>query len=146
MDDYPKFDEVAAAEEILVELRRRRQRLQLREAKQGDNTDPEVIGEIEALTTRITAQEAELQQLETQAAVDKWSLAEATYRELLADTWGTERGCPTIVGSERLERVRLDLGIKRERAQELELDIRAKLAKEVFRKIDPETIQGMLGI
>src|SRR6476620_12254633 len=145
MDDYPKFDEVAAAEEILVELRRRRQRLQLREAKQGDNTDPEVIGEIEALTTRITAQEAELQQLETQAAVDKWSLAEAKYRELLAEAWSDVRGCPTVVGAERLERVRLELGIKRERAQELERDIRAKLSMEVFRAINPEHIHRLFG-
>jgi hypothetical protein len=145
MDDYPKFDEAAAAEEILVELRRRRQRLQLREARQGDSTGPEVIGEIEDLTTRITAQEAEVQRLETCAAIDKWSLAEAKYRELLAETWSDAQGCPTVLGAERLERVRLELGVKPERAQALEVDIRVKLAIEVVRAINPAYIYDLFG-
>src|SRR4051794_39222329 len=111
MSDQPTFDKLVSAEEILVALREHLQQLELREARQGYNTPPDILTEIDRYRARIQAQETEVARLQTEKVVDRFSLAEAKYRELLANAWGNKRGHPTTVGLERLERTRLELGI-----------------------------------
>jgi len=127
-----RSDEKAALGKIIYADRQRRAALRLQAAQQGSSTRPEISIEIEELTTKINTEEEELRLLEIEGAVDQWPLPEAKYRELLAETWNTDRGLPTTVGLEHLERIRLELAVKRERAQELEHDIRARLAEDTF--------------
>lgn len=132
MADETGFDEIAAAEEILVAQRERRHQLQIRQARQGDNTAVEVLTEIERYNQLIANQEAEVRRLKTESVQDVFSLAEAEYRKALATAWSESGGRPNVAAAEGLEVLRLRLGIPREREQELERDIRQKLAQQAF--------------
>jgi hypothetical protein len=72
--------------------------------------------------------------------VDKYPLAEAEYRAVLARIWDSSHGKLLIADSTSLELLRLQLGISLEKAQELERDIRTQLAEEAFRAINIEDI------
>jgi hypothetical protein len=130
-------------------LRVRRQRLQqreLQEAQYGLNVPPEVNTEIHDLTERIQRHEAEIARLQTEAAVDKLSLAEVEYQVLLAEVWDTPKGLPTVIGYTRLELARLRLGIAPKRGRELAHDICAGLAEETFYQLRSDFYYGLSGM
>jgi hypothetical protein len=131
------LEELAHKKELVQALTRRRRPLEVQAAHRGLNTPPEVLTEISILTDQIRAYEDEIMRLETQAAEDELPVSEVEYRVLLAETWDTPRGRPTVAGVVRLELARLRLGIVPERAKELERDIRMGLAQESFYEIDP---------
>jgi hypothetical protein len=135
------FDEdLASAQKILETYRRNRRHLAERQAEQGGALAVADMNQLRQIEEQITAYKAEVARLKTKAVVEQYPLAEAKFRELLAETWDTERGSPTTVGLERLERARLELGIKQERARELATDIRARLARETFYSINHQLL------
>lgn len=132
-----EIDEALAHQQKMVRvLRQRLQQRELQEAQFGINAPPEVMTEIQALSDRVHAHEAEIARLQTLAAEGQLSVAEAEYRTLLADTWGTPEGRPSVAGATRQELARLRLGLMAERAQELEHEVRVALANETFSQID----------
>jgi hypothetical protein len=131
------LEELAHKKELVQAFTRRRRPLEIQAAHRGLNTPPEVLTEISILTDQIRAYEDEITRLETHAAEDELPLSEVEFRVLLAETWDTPRGRPTVAGVVRLELARLQLGIVPERAKELERDIRIGLAQESFTEIDP---------
>lgn len=140
MPERPTFDEVAAAEEILVENRHRLHVLQIREAKSGDSTPPEVLREIASLSARIAAQAADVERLKTEAAIDRYPLNEARYRKSLARAWTNSRSKLSVEDTVSLELERLELGILPDRARELEQEMREALAEDLFYRLDPKLI------
>lgn len=132
-----EIDEALAHQQKMLHvLRQRLYHRELQEAQFGINAPPEVMTEIQALNERVRIHEAELERLQTRAAEGQLSVAEAEYRTLLAEVWGTPEGRPTVTGATRLELARLRLGLAIERAQELEHELRVALAKETFSAID----------
>lgn len=109
---------------------------ELQATQPGGMPPPEAANTIAALLARIQYHEAEIARLQTLAAEATFSLAEATYRILLAETWGTPSGRPTVAGEMRLEWERLRLGIGPERAAELAQAVRVALAQETFYGIE----------
>ncbi|MEM8533283.1 MAG: hypothetical protein AAGF95_20760, partial [Chloroflexota bacterium] len=128
--------------ELITILSARQRPLELQAAQKGINTPPEILTEISTLTDQIRAQEEEIARLESLAAEGQISLAEAEFRVMLAKTWDTLSGRPTIVGDTRLELTRLQLGLTSERATELEYEVRTALAEEIFYKIDISPLLG----
>jgi hypothetical protein len=122
-------------QKMLRVLRQRLQQRELQEAQYGINAPPEVISEIYALAERIRAHETELVQLRSLAAEDKLPLSEVEFRALLAEALDTSDGRPTIVGIAKLELARLRIGLKPERSQEIECEVRSSLAEETFYRI-----------
>jgi hypothetical protein len=135
--------ELAHQHRMLEILQERRRVLELQAAQRGIDARPEVLTEIVSLNDEIKRHEQELARLATQAAVERFSLDEAEYRVMLAETWSTPLGRPSLVGVARLELARLRMGIPPERAQELEREVRAGLAQEVLAELD---IRPLLGI
>lgn len=131
-------EELTHQRKIIVVLRRRRRALELQMYQQGAHALPQIVTEIEDLREQIREREQEIAQLETRAVEEKFPLAEMEYRVLLAETWSTPQGCPTVLGREQLELARLRLGVSLERAGELEQEIRRDLATEVFSELEPQ--------
>jgi hypothetical protein len=137
-------DEIAAEldhhRKMLKELRRRLRERELQEVQYGISVPPEITSDIYKINERIQQHESEITRLQTLAAEDKEPLVEAEYRALLAQTWDTLLGRPTVAGAARLERERLRLGLRSERAQELERETQIALATEaiheMFYKLD----------
>lgn len=140
MSGQPAFDALAAAEEILVALREHLQQLELREARQGYNTPPDVLTEIERYRARIREQEAEVARLQTEGAVDRYSLNEARYRKSLAQAWTTADSKLSVESIVSLDLQRLELGILPERARQLQQEIREALAEDLFYKLSSRLI------
>src|SRR5262249_49748550 len=134
------FDELAGLQDILNELRKRRYYLMLNEARQGHSTPPEILMEIETLDGRIDNLVTEITRVSTEMAQDRFSLAEAEYRESLARVWGSPDGHLTFADDTKLELQRLRLGIPPKRAAELAHNVHEKLAEEVFYNIVIELI------
>jgi hypothetical protein len=132
-----EIDEALAHQQKMLRvLRQRLQQRELQEAQLGINVPPEVMTEIQALNERVRIHESEIERLQTLAAEGQLSVAEAEYRAILADVWGTPQGRPTVAGATRLELARLRLGVPIERAQALEHELRVALANETFSEID----------
>lgn len=120
-------------------VRRRLRILELQMAQQGMATPPQVMTEIASMTEQITRHENEIARLETLAAEDELSLAEAEYRMMLAEALNANKdGWLPLTTMTRLEFYRLKLGIKPERASELEREVREKLAEESLARLDPD--------
>jgi hypothetical protein len=115
---------------MLKELRRRLRDRELQEVKHGINVPPEITSDIHDLTERVQRHESEITRLQTMAAEDKEPLGEVEYRAVLAEIW--EKSQPTYAGLTRLELIRLRHGILRERADELEREVRAIVARELL--------------
>jgi hypothetical protein len=128
-------ENATAAKEILSTWRRQRDLAQLKLARQGDDAQGSLIFQIEECDKQVAIWEAEVRRRSSDAVADQWTLAEAKYRELIANTWNTDRGIPTAGGLEHIERTRIELGIKRDTAQGHQQDVRIRLAKDVFRDI-----------
>lgn len=126
------LDELEHEKEMVVALRKHLRVLELQMAQFGIATPPHVLTEIDRLSEQIQRHETQAAQLETVAVEGELPLAEVEYRVLLAENWNTVQGRPTVVGATCLELARLRLGISPERAQQLEHDIRAALAREVI--------------
>ncbi len=135
-------DELAYVRELISNYRKRLRSLQLQESIKGSSTPAETVTEIGDLHEKIQIQEDELTKLKSLAVEGQLSLAEAEYRVVLAETWNTFIGRPTAYGMARLELARLKLGLKPERAKELETEIRIVLVKEIFMNLDIAPILG----
>src|SRR5262245_13955560 len=123
MEDIDKQDldeQLEHLPKVILALRRRLRVRELQEAEYGVNVPPEVANEIQSLNERIAKHEAELSRLKSIAVEDEVPLAEVEYRALLAQTWDTPSGRPTIAGGTKLDFDRLRLGVTPERAKELE--------------------------
>lgn len=135
------------ADEQIKHLRRlidvhltRRRVLELQAAQAGGNVRPEVLIEIATITTEIERYEQDIARVRTQAAVDILSVAEVEYRVLVAETWDTPEGRPSVLGAAKLERGRLQLGIPPERARAIEQEVREGLARETLAALDVGTL------
>jgi hypothetical protein len=127
-------------QEMIRHLRRRLRERELQEAQLGSGAEPVVKVEIRELTGRIKQHETELEKLQARSVQDKLSLPEADYRILLAELWNTSTGRPTALGTARLERERLRMGLSSERAQELETAVRAALVEETLLRLDTRSL------
>ena len=136
-DQHAAVEELKHKRELVNALIRRRRPLELQAAHRGLSAPPEILTEISSLTDQLREYEAEINHLETLAAQGALPLSEVEYRVLVAETWDTHRGAPSIIGANRLELSRLKLGILPERASEIEKDIRIALAQEAFGNIEP---------
>jgi hypothetical protein len=140
------FDEALAHRQKMLRVLRERQRvLELQAAQFGINARPEVLTEIVTLADEITRQEDDITRLRTRAAEGAFSLAEVEYRVLVAETWNTPAGRPSVVGAARLELARLQLGIKPEHAQAIERTVRVALAQEALNALDVGALLGLPG-
>jgi hypothetical protein len=128
-------EELAHHKETLRVLRRRLRERELQEVKHGIDVPPAITSDLHDLTERIQRHEGEITRLQTLAAEDKEPLAEVEYRALIAKTWDTPEGIPTVAGAAQLEYERLRLGVKKERAHILERDMRTALAEETMSRI-----------
>ncbi|GAB4216972.1 MAG: hypothetical protein OHK0022_58770 [Roseiflexaceae bacterium] len=113
-------------------LRERLQQRELQEAQYGIDTPPQVLTEIQELTERIAAHDAEIARLQTLVVEEQLPLAAADYRASLADEWGRGGGRLPIGAVARLELRRLQLGIPVELAQSLTVEVRAGLARDAL--------------
>jgi hypothetical protein len=132
-------EEIQHHTEMLRVLRRRLRERELQEVKHGINVPPEITSDLHDLTERVQRHESEITRLQTLAAEDKEPLGEVEYRAVLAEIW--EKSEPTYAGLTRLELIRLRHGILRERANELEKEVRAIVAREL-----PSTTQAINSI
>jgi hypothetical protein len=121
---------------MLRTLRRYRREREQQAVTYGIEVPPHVSLEIRTLNEQILQKEHELTQLETLAAVDRYSLVEAEYRKLLAEELNTSNGYLGVVVSSRIELARLKLGLVREKADELEADVRSALTRETLFYVD----------
>lgn len=129
--DKQDLDEQIEHHHEMLRILRRRLRVQERkEAEYGINVPAEVATEIMTLNERIAKHETELARLRSIAAEGEVPLAEAEYRAALAQAW--EPGRPTVAGQAHLEWVRVRSGIKPDRAEALEHEVRAALAEEAI--------------
>jgi len=133
-------EEIAHKQHVLDMLHRNRRQLEVQAVQQGAQPDLRITNELTEIIEKIRSYEEELRQLNTEAAVDQFSLAEADYRAALAKAWHTCPGQIGIVDRAALDLKRLRLGILPERAHDLEREIRAALTEELFYTIDPGLI------
>lgn len=129
-------EELDHKRQIVVALIRRRRPLELQAAQKGLSVPPEILTEISMLSDQIRTQEEEISRLETLAAEGQLSIVEAEYRVMVARTWDTSRGKPTLAGSAELELSRLRMGLLPEKAQQIEREVRIGLAEEAFSSLD----------
>ena len=143
MNDADKQDldeQIEHHKEMLRILRRRLRVQERKEAEFGISVPAEVATEIMTLSERIAKHEAELGRLRSIAAEGDIPLAEVEYRAALATAW--EPGKPTVAGAANLEWVRLRTGIKTNRAEVLEKEVRAALAEEAVDKVPSYEFTG----
>ena len=130
-------------QELLRKRRANLQKLELQEANYAGNPPIDLINQLDRVGEQVRETEEEIARLKSLAAEDQLSLVEAEYRTLLAEVWNTPLGRPTVAGATRLELARLNMGLEPERAQELELEIREKLAVEAFESLDIQALFGL---
>jgi len=136
MNDADKQEletELEHKQALVRALKARRRPLELQAVRKGINVDPEVAVDLEELTHQIQAFEGEVNELRIQLAEGDIPLAEVEYRAALAAAW--EPGRPTVAGAANLEWVRVRSGIKPERAEEMEREVRATLAEEAIKSL-----------
>jgi hypothetical protein len=136
-----KFDHLA---DILKLLSERRYILERQAAQQGLQAPPQILMEIQDIAEQIRVREQELVQLKTHLVEDAAPLAEVEYRVLLAETWGTQKFQPSLLGTTKLELARLQLGIKPECARKIEREIRSELASEALSAISWRDVATVL--
>jgi hypothetical protein len=132
-------EEIEHQSKIATTLRKRLRVLELQMAQQGISTPPQILTEIAVMTEQINQRESEIARLESIAAENELSLAEAEYRMMLAEVWNASNGgWPHLTATTRLEFQRLKLGLLPERAQQLEDEVRVILAEDALVRLDPE--------
>jgi hypothetical protein len=144
MEDADTQEEIQHQKNMLKALRQRLRDREIQEIKFGLSVTPEIMNDLRELRTRIAEHEAELSRLSTLAAEDKVSIKEAEYNVLLAEAWNLVR--PSIVNVQRLELLRLRLGISPQRALELEWQIRKALTEEIFEEQGDSQIETFIYI
>lgn len=138
-----ELEEIINSKRKLLRIhRQRKQILEEQAAIAGLSVSPAILMELASLNDQIKSIEDEISRIATEAAVDRFSLAEAEYRVQLAEAWDTPNGIPTMASRAKLELMRLKLGINPSRAMELEREIREQLAQEVFADIDLRPLFG----
>src|SRR4051794_765563 len=111
-------EELQHQRELLKRRRSNLRKMQMREAEFGGMPPLDVMNQLDRLEEQVHSAEAEIARLETVAAETSLSLAEATYRRILAEVFDNALGYPTTLGRARLEEERLNQGILPERAKE----------------------------
>jgi len=137
MDRQAATEELSHKRELVNALVRRRRPLEVQAAHRGLSSPPEILTEISSLTDQIRVYEEEIGRLGTLAAQGTSPLHEVEFRALLAETWDTPRGLPSVTGVTRLELARLRLGILPEKAVDIEREVRVALSQEAFNNIEP---------
>ena len=138
-------EELNHRKQILSALVRRRRPLELQEAQKGLNTPPEVSTEISSLAEQIRKQEEEIARLQTLAAEGQLSIVEVEFRVMVAKTWNTPNGRPSLAGANELELARLKMGLLLEKAEQIGHEVRAGLAEEVFSNLDADLLKRLPG-
>lgn len=141
IDKQDLDEQIEHHQQMILRLRRRLRARELQEAEYGTNVPAEVTNEILALNERIAKHETELSRLRSVAAEGKVPLAEVEYRAALAQAW--EPGRPTVAGQAHLEWVRVRSGIKLDRAEALEKEMRVALAKETIINLPSQTFRTL---
>lgn len=136
-------EEIDHQHKMVRVVRERVRTLELQAARQGIDAPPHITNELSLLREEIRSKEAEISRLETLAAEDQLSVAEAEYRVMLAEVFDTPIGRPSIVGGARLELVRLRHGLSPEISQQLEQEVRVALAEETFADIEPNIYESL---
>ena len=113
-------------------LRKRLRVLDLQVAQQGITTQPQIVMEIASLNEQIERHRSEVEHLESALALDQFSMDELDYKQLVAQAWIPRRSWPRLVDTIQLEKKRIQIGLLPEKAKEIEREVRAELAREVF--------------
>jgi hypothetical protein len=139
-------EEIAHLREMLRILRRHRRHREQQAAKHGIDVPPLIAEEIRTFDEQIRQREHELSELESLAAVDKYPLVDAKYRKLLAEELHASDGYLGFAVSSSIELARLELGLVREKAKEIEADIRAALVNETVFYVDKRFLDKLRAI
>ena len=121
---------------MISAYRKRLRILELQEAQQGITTPPHVPTEISALKDKIDDHTKEASKLQTASVSDKFTVQEAEYRMALAQAWDNRHGRLRLIDLTMLELKRLNLGIALQKSQEMEQEVRSRLALESFWRFD----------
>jgi hypothetical protein len=126
---------------ILNSLRDNYRNLELQEVKFGLSVPPHILSELQRVSERIRQVIDRISELQTQAAQDQLSLAEAEYRRQAAIAW--RDGFLTVEGSAELELMRLRQGIAPDRAEHIESEIREATVEQIFRTLEIDLLFGI---
>jgi len=129
-------EEIKHKRQIISALRCRCRPLELQAAQKGLSAPPEILTEIITLNDQMNTQEQEISELEIMAVEGELPIIESKYKIMVARAWDNLRGKPTIAESCELELLRLQKGLVSDRTQQIESEIRKKLAEESFSSLD----------
>jgi hypothetical protein len=131
-------EELSHQRDILKRLRDNYRTLEKQEVSFGLSVPPHVVSEMSRLTERIQQITERIEHLEIQSVEEDYSLAEAEYRVMVARAW--EGGQLSALGGAELQLSRLKLKIPKERADQIEQEIRTELARSIFSAVSLEII------
>lgn len=130
------IEEIKHRRQLISALRCRCRPLELQAAQRGLSAPPEILTEITALNDQMHTQEQEISELEIINIEGELPIVEAKYKIMVARAWDNLRGKPTLAETSELELARLQKGLLSDRAQEIEREIREKLAEEALSELD----------
>jgi hypothetical protein len=115
-----------------------RRALEEQQIQQGIIAPLSLINQTNEIKRSIQEYEERKNQLEIQAVEEDDSLAEAEYRVIAARAW--EQGQLSALGAAELQLSRLTLKIPKERADQIEQEIRTELTRSMFSAVSLEII------
>lgn len=124
--------------DIFKRLRETYRTLEKQEASFGLSAPPHIVSEMSRIAERIQQVTQRIDQLEIQSVEEGDSLAEAEYRVIAARTWQEARLSP--LGAAELQLSRLTLKIAKERADQIEHEIKTELVRSMFSAVSLEIV------
>jgi hypothetical protein len=134
MENAEIQEEIQHQKAMIKHLRQQLRDLEIQEVKFGITVPTHILEGLRDTRTRLEEHQTELARLSTLAAEDQFSIKEAEYNVLLSEAWSL--GPPNVVNSQRLEFLRLRLGISPQRATELALQIRKAIVEERLQRLE----------
>jgi hypothetical protein len=138
MDKAEIHQELEHLNRLLAIAHDNRRALEEQQIQQGMIAPLSLINQMNEIKRSIEEYEERKNQLEIQAVEEDDSLAEAEYRVIAARAW--EQGQLSALGSAELQLSRLTLKIPKERADQIEQEIRTELTRSMFSAVSIEII------
>lgn len=115
-----------------------RRALEEQQIQQGIIAPLSLINQMNEIKRSIQEYEERKNQLEIQAVEEDYSLAEAEYRVIAARVW--QEGQLSPLGAAELQLSRLTLKIAKERADQIEHEIKTELVRTIFSAVSLEIV------
>jgi hypothetical protein len=138
MDKAEIQQELEHLNRLLAIAHDNRRALEEQQIQQGIIAPLSLINQMNEIKRSIQEYEERKNQLEIQAVEEDDSLAEAEYRVIAARAW--EQGQLSALGGAELQLSRLTLKIPKERADQIEQEIRTELTRSMFSAVSLEII------